>query len=237
MSYSYTQFVSQLANFLVVPDDDVNYVQAVPQIIDDAEQRIYRELDVLNTYVRDQTGLLVPNSRNFTLPQAQGRFVITKNLNVFTPVGTTATRKQLIPVTLDFLDCLWPDEAAPTTPSVPEYYAVVSDQNFVVGPSPDAAYIMEVVGTIRPTPLSASNQNTYLTLYLPDLFFAEACIIGYGYLKDFGAMTDDPQGGASWSQHYKELWDSANTEEQRKRYASQAWTSAQPAPIATPPRA
>lgn len=237
MSYSYTQFVSQLANFLVVPDDDVNYVQAVPQIIDDAEQRIYRELDVLNTYVRDQTGLLVPNSRNFTLPQAQGRFVITKNLNVFTPVGTTTTRKQLIPVTLDFLDCLWPDEAAPTTPSVPEYYAVVSDQNFVVGPSPDAAYIMEVVGTIRPTPLSASNQNTYLTLYLPDLFFAEACIIGYGYLKDFGAMTDDPQGGASWSQHYKELWDSANTEEQRKRYASQAWTSAQPAPIATPPRA
>lgn len=237
MSLTYATYVTSLANMLVIPPTDPNYLTAIPNIIDDAEQRIYRELDILDTYIRDQGGSLTANSRNFTLPQTYGRFVVTKNFNVFTPSGTTTNRNQLVPTTLDVIDTIWPNEAAPSTPSIPVYYAPVSDQNFVVGPAPDANYTMEVVGTIRPTPLSASNPTTYLTLYLPDLFFAESLIFGYGYLKDFGAMTDDPQGGATWSAHYTQLWQSANTEEQRKRYASQAWTSAQPATLATPPRA
>lgn len=157
-------------------------------------------------------------------------------MNVFTPVSTTTNRNQLVPTTRDFLDAVWGNETAPSVPSIPQYYAWVSDQNFIVGPAPDANYTMEVIGTIRPTPLSNTNQTTYLTLYLPDLFFCEALIFGYGYMKDYGANTDDPQSSASWSTHYKDLWQSANTEEQRKRYASQAWTSLQPSPIATPPR-
>jgi hypothetical protein len=114
---------------------------------------------------------------------------------------------------------------------------MITDQTIIVGPPPDSTYAVEVTGTIRPNPLSAANSTTYLTNYLPDLFLAESLIFGYGYLKDFGAMADDPQGSVSWAQHYKDLWQSANTEEQRKRYAAGAWTSKQPAPLATPPRA
>ena len=236
MALTYSTFVTDLANMLVIPPTDAYYLTVIPNIIDDAEQRIYRELDILNTVVRDTGGNLTANSRNFTLPQTSGRFVVTNNLNVFTPVGTTTNRKQLVPVTRDFLDAIWPNEAASATPSVPDYYAMITDQTVIVGPAPDANYTMEVIGTIRPTPLSATNTQTYLTLYLPDLFMCEALIFGYGFMKDFGATTDDPQSSASWSAHYKDLWQSANTEEQRKRYASQAWTSMQPAPYATPPR-
>jgi hypothetical protein len=236
VSYNYAQFVAQLANFLVIPPTDANYQTALPQIIDDSEQRLYRELDLLSTVVRDTSANLTANSRSFTLPQALGRFVVTNGMNFFTPSGTTTNRNQLVPVTRDYLDAVWGNEAAASTPSLPEYYAPVSDQQFIVGPAPDAAYTMEVIGTIRPTPLSASNVTTVLSLYLPDLFFAEACIAGYAYMKDFGAMTDDPQGSESWAKHYSDLWQSANVEEMRKRYASQAWTSLQPAPIATPPR-
>ena len=237
MSFNYTQYVSDLANWLVIPADDTNYLQAVPRIIDDAEQRLYRELDLLNTVVRDTSAALTPNSRTFNLPTFNGRFVVTENFNFFTPAGTQTNRKQLVPVSKDFIDAIWGNEAAASSPSYPEYYAMITDQQVIVGPPPDAAYIVEVIGTIRPTPLSSTNATTYLTLYLPDLFFAESMIAGYGYMKDFGAQTDDPQGSASWSSHYKDLWTSANTEEQRKRYASQAWTSKQPAPLATPPRA
>lgn len=237
MAFNYSQFVVNLANMLVIPATDPNYLQALPSIIDDAENRIYRELDLLDTVVRDTSAALTPNSRSFTLPQSLGRFVVTNNMNVFTPTGTTTNRNQMVPVTRDWLDAVWGNETAPSTPSIPTYYAMITDQQIIVGPSPDAAYTMEVIGTIRPTPLSASNQTTYLSLYLPDLFLAEALIFGYGYLKDFGAMTDDPQGGTTWSSHYTALWQSANTEENRKKYASQGWTSMQPAPLATPPRA
>lgn len=237
MALTYNSFITSLANMLVIPPTNTDFLTFLPNVIDDAEQRIYRELDLLNTIVRDSSGSLSPNSRNFTLPQTSGRFVVTESMNVFTPATTTNLRNQLIPVSREWMDAVFPDDVAPIGEiSVPGYYAMITDQTIIVGPSPDASYVMEVIGTIRPNPLSAVNSTTYLTLYLPDLFLAEALIFGYGYLKDFGAMTDDPRGSVTWNSHYQDLWQSANVEENRKRYASQAWTPKQPAPLATPPR-
>lgn len=233
---TYNTFVTSLANMLVIPPTDGNYLAAVTNIVDDAEQRLYRELDLLSTVTVDTSGTLTPNTRTFTLPQSNGRFVVTESMNVFFPAGTQTNRKQLLPVSREFLDAIWGNAIPSSSPSIPDYYAMITDQQIIVGPPPDANYTMEVIGTIRPAPLSSSNQTTYLTLYLPDLFLAEALIFGYGYLKDFGAATDDPQSAAGWSAHYKDLWTSANTEEQRKRYASQAWTPKQPASLATPAR-
>ena len=48
MAFNYSQFVVNLANMLVIPATDPNYLQALPSIIDDAENRIYRELDLLD---------------------------------------------------------------------------------------------------------------------------------------------------------------------------------------------
>lgn len=234
MALTYAQFVTDLANMLVVAEDDPNYVVVLPNIIDDAEQRVYRELDLLTTIVRDQTGTLTANSRNFTFPQ---HFVVSESINVFTPAGSTTTRKQLVPVSREFLDAVWGDEAATSVAAVPDYYAMITDQTIIVGPSPGAAYTMEVVGTIRPAPLSATNTTTYLTLYLPDLFFAAALVFGAGYQKNFSEMGDQPQQAAAWEAHCQLLMASANVEENRKKYASQAWTPKQPAPLATPPRA
>src|SRR5271168_2502618 len=168
MSYNYTQYVNILANTLVVPANDPNFSIQLPSIIDDAEQRIYRELDLLDTIIRDSSGTLTANSRNFTFPQ---HFVVSESINVFSSVGVTSTgRQQLIPTTREFLDAVYGNEVAPGANSLPHYYAMITDQTIIVGPPPDAAYTMEVVGTIRPAPLSATNTTTYLTLYLPDLF-------------------------------------------------------------------
>jgi hypothetical protein len=236
VSYTYASTISSAANMLVIDATNPEYLAMIPNAIDDAEQRLYRELDLISTVVRDTGGTLTANSRNFTLPQTSGRFVVTESMSVFTPVSTTTSRRQLTPVTREFLDAIWGDEMAAATPSIPEYYAMITDQQIIVGPSPDAAYTMEVTGTIRPTPLSATNTTTLLTLYLPDLWLTAFLIFGAGYLKDYGAATDDPNAAGSWEAHYQRLLPSANTEEMRKRYASQAWTSKQTNPIATPQR-
>lgn len=236
MALSYSTFVTSLANMLVIPPTDDNFLAMIPNAIDDAEQRIYRELDLLSTIVRDTSSALTANSRNFTFPQ---HIVVSESLNIFTPAGTTTNRRQLIPVSREFLDAVYPDDSQNCDcgdAEYPKYYAMITDQTIIVGPPPAEAYTVEVIGTIRPTPLSASNPTTYLTLYLPDLFLTEAMIFGYGYLKDFGATTDDPRSAAGWDKHYQDLWNSANVEENRKKYAGQAWTSKQPAPLATPPR-
>ena len=64
MSLTYATFVSSLANMLVIPATDTNYLAVIPNVIDDAEQRIYRELDLLATIVRDSSGTLTANSRS-----------------------------------------------------------------------------------------------------------------------------------------------------------------------------
>jgi hypothetical protein len=234
MSYNYTQYVVDLANMLVIPPTDPNYLLVLPNIIDDAEQRIYRELDLLSTIIRDTSGSLTANSRNFTFPQ---HMIVSESLNVFTPVGTQTNRNQLIPVSREWMDAIWGNEASTTTPSVPKYYAMITDQTIIVGPPPDTTYSMEVVGTIRPAPLSTTNNSTYLTLYLPDLFFAASMVFASGYQLNFSAMCDDPQQATAWEAHFTKLLSSANIEEIRKRYASQAWTPKQPYSVSTPPRA
>lgn len=234
MSYTYSQYVTGIANMIVLPPTDANYLTALPNFIDDAEQRMYRDLDLLATVVRDTSGTLTANSRDFTFPQ---HIVVSEAMSVFTPVGTTTNRNQLVPATREFIDAIYGSDLAPSTPSIPQYYAMITDQTVIVGPSPDAAYKVELTGTVRPTPLSETNPTTYLTLYLPDLFFTASLIFAYGYLKDYGASTDDPNAAASWASHYDKTIQGAMTEEQRKKYAAAAWTSKQPAPLATPARA
>lgn len=233
MSLTYATFTTSLANMIVVPVTDPNYVIALPNIIDDTEQRLYRELDLLSTRVT-ATAPLVANNRNFTLPLVSGiTFVVVEQMNVITPASQTdpslGARNPLEPVSKEYLDAVWPSVAGA---GVPSSFAPISQQNWIVGAWPDAAYTVEVVGTIRPAPLSVSNQNTFLTQNLPDLFLAAALVMSAGYQLNFSAAGDNPQAGVTWETHVKTLLDSAKGEELRKKFASTAFTSKQPDPLA-----
>lgn len=232
----YTTFVSGLANMIVVPITDTKYQEALPNIIDDAEQRIYRDLDLLSTIVR-ATGQATANNRNFTLPTTNGQFVVVEQMNAITPAGTTdpdqGTRNPMLPVSKEYLDMVYNSSAGAGVPSL---FAPISQQNWIMGAWPDAGYTIEVVGTIRPAPLSVSNPNTFLTDNLPDVFMAAALVYAAGYQLNFSAAADNPQAGVSWETHLKDLLASAKKEEFRKKFGSQSWSSKEPDPIATPPR-
>lgn len=237
MALNYTTYISVISNMLVVDPTDPNFVAIMPDVIDYAEQRIYREADLLNTVVRDSSATLSVGTRTFNLPTSLGRFVVTNGFNVITPASQTApdngTRNQLVAQSLDYMDAAWPSAASA---GLPVCYAMVTDQQIAVGPFPDASYTVEVKGTIRPEPLSATNTTTYLTNFLPDLFVAASMIFGAGYQKNFGAQSDDPRMSSSWEDQYTKLFASANVEEMRKKYASGAWGSLQPTPLASPSR-
>lgn len=234
---NYTDLVATIANLTVISATEPNFVQILPQGIAYAEDRLYRELDLLSTVTRDSAPL-VSGNRNFTLPSTNGRFVVTNGFNLITPAATTnpdlGTRTQLTPVSRDYLDAVG---GSPTYTGAPVNYAMITDQTVIVGPAwPDAGYTLEVVGTIQPTPLSVSNPTTYLSLYLPDLLTAAVMIFMSGYQRDFGAQSDDPAQAQSWSGQYDKLFASANLVEMRKKYESGAWGSLSPTPAATPNR-
>lgn len=224
---------------MVINPTNPEFLTMLPNMIDYAEQRSYRELDLLNTMTTDTSGFLSANTRNFALPTSIGRFVVLNNINVITPVGfsvVNGTRNPLTPTSRDYIDFIWPSNVASSTSTVPTYFAMQDDQNVIVGEAPGQNYNVEVKGTIRPTPLSSSNQSTYLSLYLPDVFLACSMIFAMGYARNFGAQADDPASAASWESQYEKLVASASNEEFRKKWQAGGWTSQSTSPIATPPR-
>lgn len=229
----YATYQTELALLAVMAPVDPNFISNLPSAIDYAEQRIYRELDLLSTVFRDFSVNLVVGSRNFTIPSA---FVVVNGINVISPAATApdaGTRNPLTPTSRDYVDAVWNSAAII---GLPVDFAPITQWDFVLGPAPDAAYKIEVIGTQRPTPLSASNTTTFLSTNLPDLFLAASMIFMSGYARNFGQQSSDPAQAVSWETQYKSLSTSAGVEEARKRFQSAAWSSAAPAPIANPPR-
>lgn len=232
----YAAYVTIMSQLLTVPVNDPTFVSVLPRIIDYAEQRSYREGDFLTTVTRDSSVACTANLRTLPLP-TDIHFVTVQQVNIITPAGTTnpdlGTRNPLSLATKEFLDNVY---GSATGATVPSYVSTLSDQTFLLGPWPDQAYTVEFIGTIRPAPLSPTNQTTFLTLYLPDMFVAASMVFGAGYQRDFGAQTSDPQLGMSWEQTYTKLFSSSNFEELRKKWAGGAWSPMGQAQTATQAR-
>lgn len=226
MALNYSTYIAELATLLVTQPTSAGFVAILPGIIDSAEQKIYRELDLAYTNTVDTSKSFTAGNRSLEL----ATFVTLQHINVITPVGATVTngaRNPLVPVDQSYLDSVWNSSAGS---GVPKNFALLSQSlanapTIIVGPWPDQNYNVEAIGTVRPTPLSATNTTTFLTLYLPDLFIDASMIFAAGYQKNFGAQADDPKMAMSWQQKYDRDFASANAEELRRKFAGPGWTS------------
>lgn len=244
---NYPQYIVRLGELMVVgvtsstsatPFVDTHANNILPAIIDYAEQRLYRDLDMIETVI-SPTQALTANLRNVAIP---GGLVVLNQINVITPAGAGpdnvgATRNPLRRASTDFLNLIWPAGAATSgSPSIPVFFANRDNLTAIVAPAPDAAYIAEFVGTARPSPLSSTNVTTILTTYLPDLFVIASMVFASGYQKNWSLKSDDPRAPVNWESQYTVNLQSAATEEARKKAQSAGWEPYAPTPIATPPR-
>lgn len=216
---TYSTYVTALALEMVVPTTDANFQAILPTIITNSELRLQRDLDLVDSTVRDSSATFALSTRNFTLPSTNGTFIVIEQLNVITPAGTTnpelGTRNPLVPMSIDTLDALWPSSSGSTMPA---YFSMMDQDLAIVGPFPDATYTVEVVGTQRFNSLSTSVATTPLSVFFPDLFLAASLVEAMGYQRNFGAMTDDPKSAMSWESHYQTILKSAQTEENKKKF-------------------
>lgn len=244
---TYNTYVTQIAEMAVVAPDDANFVAILPAMIDYAELRIYRDLDLMNTStaIHSPSIKLDAGNRNLSfpmqLPDGSGTIVVSEQINLIVPAGETdpdagtATRVTLQPTTKEFLDTVYGSNLAANR-SQPKYFAPFNESLFFVGPVPDQTYYVEVVATYRPNAMSATNPTTFISQYLPDLLIMASMIYISAYQRNFGKMSDDPQMAQSYEGQYQTLLKSAQVEEMRKKFEGAGWSSQSPAPIATPSR-
>jgi hypothetical protein len=233
--YNYATYVNQIALLAVVDPADPNFVSNTPSMIEYAELRILRDLDLLVVSGSIEGYFLTVGSRQITIPM--GTMVVSEQINVITPYPVSdpelGARNPMTPTTKEYLDMVYGDSSVT---GLPEYYVPFNDNLFLVGPFPDANYYVEIIGTVRPPPLSVSNPTTFISQYLPDLFTMASMVYVSGYQRNFGRQSDDPQMAQSYEQQYKTLLEGAVKEEVRKKYESVGWSSMDPSPLATPTR-
>ncbi len=230
MSLTYATYVTSLANLLVVPTSDSGFQTVLPNVLDDAELRIQRDLDLLLTVDVAQALALTTGSRYQTvLDVSHGSPVVIKEVNVITPLGADinngGVRNPLIPASNELLNALYTSNAGST---IPQYFSVVTLDTIAVGPWPDANYQMEMVATYRRPQLSPTNTTSYIATYFPDMLIAASMVFASGYQRNFGAAVDDPKMGPTWESHYQALLSSAKVEEDRKRLSEHAIPQAVP---------
>lgn len=230
-----TSYVSQIATMAVVESTDPAFQIILPQMITYAENRLYRDIDFLFTSVSNTSYNLTVGSRIIAVPA--GTFVVPEQINVITPYPVVdpdlGTRNPLLPTTKEFLDAVY--NVASST-GLPKYFVPFDDYTFLVGPYPDQAYQVEIVGTIRPASMSSTNKTTFISLYLPDLFIMASMVYVSAYQRNFGRQSDDPAMAQSYEAQYQTLLRSALLEENRKKFEAAAWSSQSPSTSATPTR-
>jgi hypothetical protein len=232
---TYSTYRTQIATLAVVDENDPAFTTILPQMITYAENRMYRDLDFLFTTTAVTGYPLVPGSRSLTVPE--GTFVVTEQINVITPAGTInpdlGTRNPCLPASKEFLDAVY---GSSTVTGLPQYFTAFNDNIYYVGPFPNQQYYVEIVGTYRPNSLSATNTETFISKYLPDVFIMASMIFVSGYQRNFGRASDDPAMAQSYEGQYQILLKGATVEEARKKFESSGWTSQSPAVVSSPSR-
>lgn len=221
MTYTYNTLVQDtLAAFTNIPTIGANanasFLAAMPTIIDQAEQKIYADLQLLVTIVRDSSGTTTPGTRNFTLPApaSASQFTVLQSVNII----NGPLRTPVVKVSREVMDIIWPSDAG-LVGVVPAKWAPLTDTVILFGPAPTTAYNVECIGTIRPAPLSPTNQTTYLSSQLSGLLFAACMVTAAGYMRNFGSQADDPKMAQSWQAQYDILLPLAKNEESARKFA------------------
>src|SRR5215468_4576754 len=148
---NYTTFVTRLANMFPISSADANFLTFVPDNINYTEQRIYRELDLVAVQETDTSGTTSSGNRNFNLPTSVGTFITVDQINLISPAGSLSSvgsRQPLMAVSPEYIDLTYPSGTLST--GQPRFYARRNDTTVILGPSPDGAYRMEVIGIQRP---------------------------------------------------------------------------------------
>lgn len=264
---NYSDWLTAVITILEISDayGTAAFTAVAPRAIEYAELRMLRQFDFLFTRTVDLTQMTRGGIRAVPIP---ADFVVIEGVSLIMPTATKPTaqnssRVSLLRTSRQFMDLTWPVETNVASPTPFEtYWALFSQQESIddsgtadeptkmpsailIAPTPDDEYVVEFTGTARPAPLTSTNPDTYLTTYMPDLFLAATLIWAFGYQRDFGSASNNPQAAQSWEQTYQTLARDLDIETLRQKAmiggfspflpsATNPLTSVVPAPAAPP---
>jgi hypothetical protein len=162
-------------------NQDASFAAEIPVFIRQAEQRIYNTVQLANLR-KNVTGNLTANNKYLQCPSD---FLSTYSLAV---VDGTGAYTYLQNKDVNFIRQVYP---TPTYTALPKYYAIFGPRSdnedeltFIVGPTPDAAYTVELHYYYYPESITvAANGQTWLGDNFDTVLLYGALVEAYTYMK------------------------------------------------------
>lgn len=148
----------------------------LPRLINLAERRCARELKVQG-FINVVTTTLTPGQSVYDKPD---RWRDTVSINIGTGTGNTQ-RKTLFTRSYEYLRSYWPD---PAVTDEPEFYGEYDYSHWLLAPTPDAAYPIEILYYELPPLLDDTIQTNWLTDYAPQLLLYATLLEATPFLKN-----------------------------------------------------
>jgi hypothetical protein len=240
------QTVTNSSSNQIVVGVDPAFNAIIPQMLNYAELRIQRDLDLLPSSTVNTAYSLTTGNNQISI--SSNDFVTVQTISI-----TDGTAKiPLLPSSKEFLQNVYNDSSVTGEPA---YFAMFggdaatggnTSNNIIVGPYPDANYPLTITGTVRLQTLyptlgvdgypTTGVGTTFISTNLPDMLIMASMIYISAFQRNFGRESDDPAMAQSYEAQYQVLKQGAIPEEFRKKFEGSAWSSDSVSPAATPTR-
>lgn len=173
MSFTYAELKQAVEDFL--ENREATFVANIPLFIRMAEERILKTVQ-LNLFRKNVTGLASTGNQYLAAPT-----------DFLAPFSLSYMGGDNDKVFVQFKDVTFVQEYNPdaATTGAPKYYAQFDNDNFILGPAPDANYTMELHYFYRPASLTAGPDSgtTWLSVNAELTLLYATLIEAYIFLK------------------------------------------------------
>ena len=172
MSFTLTTLTASVQEW--TQNDESTFVAEIPFFIQNAEERIFKVVD-LEYFRKNVTGVMTSGNKflqkpsdwlaNFSLS-----FVNSSSENVF-----------LLQKDVNYLQEFHPN---PSSTGTPRFYASFDVNNFIIAPTPNSNFNVEVHYYYRPASLTTDNSgSTWISTNAPDALLYATLIEAYTFMK------------------------------------------------------
>jgi hypothetical protein len=172
MAFTYAQLKTAIQDY--TENTETSFVTNLPTFIRAAEDRIFKLVD-LEIFRKNATSALTTSDPYLSVPSD---YLASFSLSI-----TNGSSKEfLLQKDVNYLQEYNPN---PATTGTPKYYAFFDKDNFIIAPTPDSNYAVELHYYYRPASLTAGAESgtTWLSDNAPNALLYGALVEAYIYMK------------------------------------------------------
>jgi len=170
MSFTYTTLKSAIQDY--TDNSEFVFLKNMPNFVKAAEDRIFEAVD-LEYFRKNVTSAMTASDQFLSVPDDL--------LAVFSlQITTSGSENFLLQKDVNYLREFTPNAS---TTGVPKYYAVFSVDHFLLAPTPNSAYTVELHYFYRPTSLVDTATTTWISANAPNVLLYGSLFEAYTFMK------------------------------------------------------